>query len=284
MFYNYGGLGGSIIAKTLNIQVVFPYKNQPRNEDHKNFALMQPTPEDQIEAKRKYARPINWGVSKEELLPPNAVNLAAGFAVSKINTYKMLTVAGVNCPKLIDPKQIAAGYPGRFLGRKDRECEGRGIRRYGPRQKPVVQHDFYVPLLPNCNEYRVHVVFGEVVAVSHKVVPEDYVRVARNHRFGCRQEPVALDEARHDVMDLAIDAVAAMNLDFAAVDIMESNDGLYVLELNTAPGFGRSSTVIAYCKAFRKNLALPGEQELKLHTLWLTEFFAANKGEENGND
>jgi D-alanine-D-alanine ligase-like ATP-grasp enzyme len=49
---------------------------------------------------------------------------------------------------------------------------------------------------------------------------------------------------------LSVEAVAALGLDFGAVDIIEDKEGnFYVLEINTAPGL-EGHTVTSYAKAF----------------------------------
>jgi glutathione synthase/RimK-type ligase-like ATP-grasp enzyme len=52
------------------------------------------------------------------------------------------------------------------------------------------------------------------------------------------------------VENLAVEAVDAMNLDFGAVDIiMDTDNNVFVLEVNSAPGLGNTETLEVYAKA-----------------------------------
>lgn len=118
----------------------------------------------------------------------------------------------------------------------------------------------YTRAISNAGEYRVHVFNGQVILYQKKsrrvdeegnvITPEGEEADVRNlssnwvYRTGNlrRLERVEL---------LAIDAVRALGLDFGAVDIIMDGEGaVYVLEVNTAPGLGNTSTQEAYRRAF----------------------------------
>lgn len=99
----------------------------------------------------------------------------------------------------------------------------------------------YVKYIPKKDEYRVHVMFGEVVDVQRKAAKKDFVGEpnwkVRNHKNGFVfvREGVDPDD---EVLNQAKLAVKEVGLDFGAVDIIWNNHykKAVVLEINTAPG------------------------------------------------
>ncbi|ELZ24971.1 alpha-L-glutamate ligase [Halosimplex carlsbadense 2-9-1] len=83
-------------------------------------------------------------------------------------------------------------------------------------------------------DLRVYVVGGEVVGSMFRYAPDNEWRT--NVALGGRVEDAAgeVDEA---VIDTAQTAVEAVGLDYAGVDLMEGEDGWYVLEVNPTAGF-----------------------------------------------
>jgi glutathione synthase/RimK-type ligase-like ATP-grasp enzyme len=123
----------------------------------------------------------------------------------------------------------------------------------------LVPAPLYVQYVKKQKEFRVHVVFGEVIDVQEKrkrgeVAKEEVNFQVRNHHTGwvyCREdiiEPAGMRE-------MAVATVAALGLDFGGVDIIwnEKRNECYVLETNTACGL-EGSTVGKYAQAFAKEL------------------------------
>jgi RimK family alpha-L-glutamate ligase len=83
-------------------------------------------------------------------------------------------------------------------------------------------------------DLRVYVVGGEVVGSMFRYAPDNEWRT--NVALGGRVEDAAgeVDEA---VIETARTAVEAVGLDYAGVDLMEGEDGWYVLEVNPTAGF-----------------------------------------------
>jgi RimK family alpha-L-glutamate ligase len=83
-------------------------------------------------------------------------------------------------------------------------------------------------------DVRIYVVGGEVVGAMRRYAPDDDWRtnVARGGRV--RDATAGIPD---DVMELAVDATEALDLDYAGVDIIEGVDGWYVLEVNVTAGF-----------------------------------------------
>ncbi len=119
----------------------------------------------------------------------------------------------------------------------------------------------YVQYIKKQKEFRVHVVYGEVIDVQEKRkrsdLPEGFECnfQVRNHQTGwvyCREEIREPDGLRQ----MAIRTCQELGLDFGAVDIIfnEKHNALYVLEVNTAPGL-EGTTVNKYAEAFVKHLS-----------------------------
>ena len=117
----------------------------------------------------------------------------------------------------------------------------------------------YTHNVENNGEYRVHVFNGEVILYQKKSrrreedgsvdTPDDSESLVRNLASGWVYRT---ENLRHleVVEQIAIDAMRALALDFGAVDIIRDNNGdPHVLEVNTAPGLGNSSTLQAYSQA-----------------------------------
>jgi RimK family alpha-L-glutamate ligase len=83
-------------------------------------------------------------------------------------------------------------------------------------------------------DLRVYVVGGEVVGSMFRYAPDDEWRT--NVALGGRVED-ATGEVDEAVIDTAQTAVEAVGLDYAGVDLMEGEDGWYVLEVNPTAGF-----------------------------------------------
>lgn len=116
----------------------------------------------------------------------------------------------------------------------------------------------YVEYIKKKYEYRVHVIGGVAVDVQRKArnrdVPDDEVNWKVQNLAGgfiyARNEGLAFEER---MLDLAVRAVEACELDFGAVDIIYSKqrDKYYVLEVNTAPGLA-GTTLEKYCLMLKK--------------------------------
>jgi glutathione synthase/RimK-type ligase-like ATP-grasp enzyme len=200
---------------------------------------------------------INWGAGKCPY--PNALNPAEAVrrAANKREAFAALSTSGVSVPRYATQKQDATwtastrtvvrhkltGHSGEGI----EIIEAGGELPYAP---------LYVEYIPKANEYRVHVVGGEVILTQRKArrldVPKDQVNWSvRSHDNGfvfVRQDTNPSDTVRR----AAIDAVGSFGLDFGAVDIIEQKNGkAFVLEVNTAPGM-EGSTPNDYARGFRQ--------------------------------
>lgn len=192
---------------------------------------------------------INWGNSHEvvpgtiPLNRPEAVKLAT----SKMRTYDALKLAGVQTVKYTTDINEARGWDCRIVGRNlDRGFGGHGITVFR-RGEPLTPQRFYCKYVRKEREFRFHVFTGRVIFVQEKLKKkgvEDADPYVRSHARGWCFAFKHLDEkpAPDGLAQLAINAVAALGLDFGAVDLSWSaRSGGTVFEVNTAPGIEESS-------------------------------------------
>lgn len=125
-------------------------------------------------------------------------------------------------------------------GRDMRVCKtARGV------QVALGNHDFFTPLVESDTEYRVWVYRKRVLAVYEKRLtePENNTKFGRNRANGWTFHALGTEGIPESVRDVSKRAVAALGLDFGAVDVLgkwEGDDHLdvqaTVLEVNSAPG------------------------------------------------
>jgi glutathione synthase/RimK-type ligase-like ATP-grasp enzyme len=208
---------------------------------------------------------INWGRSERRF---NGLYINAPEAVveasDKLRTAKVFGEYRVPQPDFTESRETAQGWVDggcavvcRTLLRAS---EGRGIVIASKDSKQVlVKAPLYAKYVKKQDEYRVHVAFEKVVDVQQKkkrqeVPNEDVNYQIRNTANGwvyVRSEV----SAPRCVRDAAIAAVAALSLDFGAVDIgFNVKEGLAVVyEVNTAPGL-EGQTLDTYYEAFRAQM------------------------------
>ena len=179
-------------------------------------------------------------------------------ASNKLTTFKALEAAGVSHVPYTTSKESAEGWS------KDGETVfARTTHGQGGSGITVVAAGEVLPNMPlytqyvkKKKEFRVHVVGGQVIDVQQKRKKVDVkhetleAELIRNHANGwvfCHEEVVEPDGLRA----LGIAAVAAVGLDFGAVDIIynEYQNKCFVLEVNSAPGLC-DTTCGKYVQAF----------------------------------
>lgn len=127
---------------------------------------------------------------------------------------------------------------GPFFARNLKHTKGRDIQVKGPDEHGV-RGDYYTQYIPHTREFRVWAYRGLHLGTYEKI---RRFRRGRRHpdmiwnwRNGYAFEFLA--EAPDNLKQIGRDAVAALDLDFGAVDVIQTSDGRYlVLEVNTAPG------------------------------------------------
>ena len=181
-------------------------------------------------------------------------------AVHKGRALSVLREAGVPCVEATSAMSVASTW-------LDEGCKvmartilngnsGQGIVVMERGSTDIVPAPLYTKYFAGREEYRVHVVGDKVVDIQQKRprkgVETNYgVRSYDNGWVFCREDVVEHEE----VVKASLDAVAALRLDFGAVDIKrnETNGNVAVLEVNTAPAL-TGTTLERYSEAFRELL------------------------------
>lgn len=239
--YKAGSQSAKLLAQNLGI----------RRLKRENSAFV-PRPTDLI---------INWGDQSYNVVGGNVFNTpeAVATASNKLRAFQELSLSDVLIPEFTTELGQAAQWihDGKKVVCRTllRGSSGRGIV-IAENTDQLVEAPLYVKYVPKRHEYRVHVVGGEVIDYQRKMrnseVPDDQVDWAvRNHDNGFvfGREGVSLPT---NALTTAVDAVAALSLDFGAVDLIwnERSDSYYVLEVNTAPGL-TGTTLEKYTEAFQ---------------------------------
>lgn len=213
----------------------------------------------------EYKTVINWGSSAA---PPQAnqcilINQphAVATAQNKLLTYRVLEEAQVNIPLYTEDFEQAlewatSGF--KVVARTLlRGSAGRGIILVENAEQGIPPAPLYTRYIKKIDEYRVHVFQGRSIDIQKKAkkrdVPnEDVNYQIRTHDNGFiyMREGIQPPEG---VVEQAINAVEALELDFGAVDVIWNNheERAYVLEVNTAPGL-EGTTVSSYADAIRQ--------------------------------
>ena len=201
---------------------------------------------------------INWGNCDPISFGINScLNFKAEQASDKLQALPIMHDAGVRVPpftsSLGEARELLEAGP--VVCRElTRASSGRGIV-LASCEEEMVKAPLYTRYIKKKDEYRVHVIQGQVVDVQRKMrdrsVPDDQVdwqirNLAGGFIFG-REGLVPCER----LANIAVAAVAALELDFGAVDIIynERSDAYYVLEVNTAPGL-EGTTLQIYADTF----------------------------------
>lgn len=181
---------------------------------------------------------------------------AIGANTNKYNSLQLMQAAGIPVPSFNTTPE-GLDYP--MLGRVSNHMRGRGITLFlQPNDVQFMEHQstHYMEYVPKEKEWRVHVVNGRILCILEKVPQsEEYNQLTCSHTGWLYRSLMESDPR----LAIAISAIEAIGLDFGAVDIILSTDGqVYVLEVNTAPGFFEETmTLRLYAEAFRNWINIP---------------------------
>ena len=204
---------------------------------------------------------INWGSSKplvgvrdeQYINPPHKVAVAS----NKKRALLAMALAGTRVPLSTDRKEIAQGWGTDVVVRHLlRGHSGAGIEIVKAGDE-LPDAPLYVQYVKKKDEYRVHILRGEVVDVQQKRVRSGstgnnfQVRNVGNGWVFCREDV----NPPEDVLDQSLRAMESLGLDFGAVDVIynEHYSQAFVLEVNTAPGLS-GTTLETYTKNIPKFL------------------------------
>ena len=206
-----------------------------------------------IRAVRRREGDVNWG--RNDAI--TELNEDTSNTTNKREMRLLFKENDVPMPRLVDPMFVKnCQFP--LVGRPDHHMRGRGYwkcedlyeihkAQRGTRRKKAATH--FMEFIPNAQEYRVHIFNGKSIRISEK----DHTRLAiTDVHYDARTarvkaeigfmaiKPTCDKETLKSIRRAAKRAVKAVGLDFGAVDVLVNDNGVYVLEVNSAPGLGGS--------------------------------------------
>lgn len=182
-------------------------------------------------------------------------------ATNKLSCFNILSAAGVSIPRFwINQAEIPDDAFPIVCRTVLNGHSGAGIVIANARDE-LVRAPLYVEYKKKQDEYRIHVLGGEVISVQRKALRQGEGRPAEPD-FRVRNLANGFVFVRGDVnppeavLEQARQSIIATGLDFGAVDVIwnERERRAYVLEINTAPGL-EGQTVEDYAAAFRREFA-----------------------------
>jgi len=219
---------------------------------------------------------INWGSSqpieswnngrRALLNKPSAVSLAC----DKLKTFKtLLPHVDINIPQFWTPANFQEaqqllddGTTPILLARSLLSGHsGAGITVLRRGERIPQDAKIVVEYIKKKSEYRAHVVNGEVILLIQKkkrsgVEQTRDQALIRSHDNGWIFACNDVETPPETLKPMCIEAVAALGLDFGAVDvIVAQDDSVFILEVNTAPGLEGETTINAYRDAFQRMVA-----------------------------
>lgn len=207
---------------------------------------------------------INWGNSKCPY--PGVLNTPAAlaFAANKRQAFKIFREKGVQCPNFATTREAVSWDQSPTVVRhKLTGHSGEGIEIVEAGD-PLPLAPLYVQYMKKKDEFRVHIVGEEIIAVQRKALRSDYGREpnwkVRNHSNGFVFVRGGFD-VPEQVLEQARKAIKALALDFGGVDVIwnASSQQAFVLEVNTAPGL-EGQTVLDYAEGFTRLIGLIKER------------------------
>lgn len=140
-------------------------------------------------------------------------------------------------------REYTAFAPFPWLARKRVHSRGRDImpvlESWQIAARIAAGAEFFTPYLPSIREFRTWVYRKRHLGTYEKMLtePERFTKLGRNRANGFTFSHRESDSVPQPLKEVACRAVAVLDLDFGAVDILETPDHQYkVLEVNSAPG------------------------------------------------
>ena len=225
---------------------------------------------------------INLGTTEEYDLGSTFLNNRemVRTASNKKAARRTFEEQGIPAPKLFLRGSDVTSFP--VVGRTSYHSKGQGFwfcknkREVARAVKAGATH--FMEFVPNTREYRVHTFIKAKAMENEERNPEDYVSVKisekvwqgdgepdplepqKNHEFGWTfLGPQNRREEELDVVrNVAKQAIAALQMDFGAVDVMYRvrNKRPYVLEVNSTPSLSddNADTCVRYANRILKTL------------------------------
>ena len=204
---------------------------------------------------------VNWGIPKKYFDHPHQLNKNARNASNKLRAFNLMVRNGL---RWTTDKEEAKTFKLCYAHINPYSSGGRGVRVVKPFEgEEVPDAPLYTKGIPNiAGEFRVHVFKGQVIdfAQKKKLRPEELEARGITHNPLIRNLEGGYIFAREGVelhphvVQVSIEALEDLSLDFGAVDVVLSaySDKGFVLEVNTAPGL-QGSTIVKYANAIKEN-------------------------------
>lgn len=206
---------------------------------------------------------IRWGSTRPLTISGRELNTAEAIARSsdKGNARLLLAEQGIAVPKKTESQ-----FP--LVARTSRHSQGSGFylchNEYDVERAKRLGATYFSQFYPKQNEYRVHIGSGKCLLMSVKEGDKSaYVWNKRKSNFTFRhlRRSVWLeDDHLRNMVRASKKAVAALGLDFGAVDVLADAEGDYppfvVSEVNTSPALSPLA-VKKYATYFATQLGLP---------------------------
>lgn len=188
---------------------------------------------------------VCWGAGSSETSKSLNNNCSA---FNKLTQLQKLHAAGVPIVPLVGSKTHQKWMNGHnpvfpVLARKLHHVGGRDIiicrSPLGCRRALARGRAYFTQFLQSKTEYRVWVYRKRHLGTYQKYLKYPWKKrgINRNYKNGYAFQLVTADAVPRAAVDFAIRSIAALGLDFGAVDILVVSEGNYVvLEVNTAPG------------------------------------------------
>lgn len=201
---------------------------------------------------------IRWGNGSGIGYTPALVinkKTAIDRAVNKELSIQLFREAGCRVPEETDRVPC--------VGRTRTHTQGNGfwLCWEQPQVAQVRQEgaDYFIRYIPVRQEWRVHVIDGEVAFVQNKYEPE---RIAtafmgiQGFRDNWHTRVLPPERAGMNVCVQSVNATRALGLDFGGVDVLVSltDNRPYVIEVNTGPSLPTPQTRAPYLAYFRERM------------------------------
>lgn len=226
--------------------------------DNAKLSRLNPVP-------KQYHTVINWGnptgfTSANGQIPCFNHPVAVQLAINKLSSFTTMQAKDVRVPEFTTKLEKADDIWFARTALAGSGGVGITVIRKG---EAVPNAPLYTRYIKKEDERRVHVAFGKVIFSQIKLRQKESEQTAdqkliRNHDNGWVFCPRPVEDLPADCAEQAVKAIAALGLDFGAVDIVVGKkDALaYVLEVNTAPGIESEGLKAAYRTAFLSRLGL----------------------------
>jgi len=200
---------------------------------------------------------IRWGTREE--MPTNkgtiVYNTAKAIknATNKKLSREIFIENNVQCPQLVTPQNFNTNMLP-IIARPFVHSKGRNFVTLNTRTEFINHYRsnrnrwYYSEFVDKDREFRIHAGHGKALAVMEKVRPSDD-KIAWNRAQNDTDPFTYIQWSQVDtqnlkcVIDVALQAISSLGLDFGGVDVMYKDGQAWVLEVNTSPTLNTSPYV-----------------------------------------